>query len=72
MSEDARCDECGAVGRRRRMRMCPEGWFYGESADDETGAVMVIMVCSEKCKGSFFKPGPGRLTDANKKEAGPH
>jgi len=36
MSDDCRCDKCGARGRRRRFTFAPEGWFFIETlVDDE-------------------------------------
>lgn len=69
MADEFKCECCKAVGMRKRMRLVPEGWLYAEVEDFETGAVMVLGICSATCMALFFKPGPGRLTDATRKEA---
>lgn len=59
------CEVCLKEGRRRMMRLCPEGWYYAEAAaviDGEPNGVFVIAVCSIECRDKFFKPGPGRMT----------
>lgn len=68
MADEMKCEGCSATGIRRRMCMCPDGWLYAECQDADTGQIMVITICSPSCLMLFFKPGPGRLTDATKKE----
>lgn len=68
MSDDMRCEVCGAEGRRRAGAVCPEGWLYLEVADDDAdddagrrGLVLVASVCSRACAGRAWREGPGRL-----------
>ena len=68
MSDIFACDECGKEGRRQFMAMVPEGWLYGESRVAETDEIVVVGVCSEGCRDSFFRPGPGRITVDSEKE----
>lgn len=56
MSDLEHCDVCRAQGMRRSNRWAPDGWLYGFSTDDTEGGATVVMVCSEKCRDSFFKP----------------
>lgn len=71
MSEDFDCEVCGLVGRRRRMAHVPDGWYFAEMVDGETGVVYVMGVCSEQCRNRFFRKGPGRMTTEGKEPYGP-
>lgn len=62
---DFECEVCGCKGKRSPMRHVPDGWFYGEMAD-EVGEVYVIGVCSVACREAFFRPGPGLMTTEGK------
>lgn len=67
MSEKVHCDNCGAEGRRKMMKVCPEGWSYAEikMEDHLDGGgepeVVFIYACSDKCQAVKWKPGPGSL-----------
>lgn len=65
MSDDAKCDGCGKIGRRRRRYPCPVGWYYLEAKDDEDpNSTIIVLACSEACMVMQWKPGPGdRFTD---------
>lgn len=65
VSDDTYCDVCRKLGRRRVMKHCPDGWFYGESPNDDDENPLnnthIVVICSEQCKNRFFLPGPGDL-----------
>lgn len=64
MSDDCRCDKCGARGRRRRFTFAPEGWFFIETLiDDEEPKLgtTIIRVCSKECAMAMWEQGPGDL-----------
>lgn len=63
MSDEMHCCVCHVSGRRRLLRHCPEGWFYGEFIDDEDPGKgpYVLAVCSKACSEAFWLVGPGRL-----------
>lgn len=68
MADRAICDVCGEIGLRKRGYLAPEGWFFGESANDETGEIHVVSVCSISCCANFFRPGPHKYTSGTEKE----
>lgn len=75
MSEPFHCEVCRKEGRRRMMKMVPEGWFYAEAyiQDADTGDIkdiLVLGVCSEECKAKFWNRGPGKLEPGIEKQ--PH
>lgn len=57
MSEPVTCDVCGKVGRRKRGFLCPDDWYYMESAVD--GETVIIYACSESCQTIPWLRGPG-------------
>lgn len=64
MSDDMLCEVCGRSGRRRKMKHCPDGWYYAETLVEGPGgkqAVYVLAACSETCRNTFWRPGPGDL-----------
>jgi hypothetical protein len=69
VSEDFKCENCSTVERRHRGHLVPYGWLYAEVTDFDTGQIIVIGICSASCLLTFFKPGPGKLTDATRKES---
>ena len=70
MSSDITCEVCGANGRRRMMTWCPEGWFYSEVRDDDTDEILMVVVCSERCRNDFWKVGPGLMDPVEVMNAG--
>ena len=70
MSDDCRCDNCGAMGRRRRWTMAPPGWLFMEVEADDDGEleIFVLWACKEACALALWKKGPGRLTVDSKKD----
>lgn len=68
MSDDCRCDNCGAIGRRRRWTMAPSDWLFMEVANCEDGEIFVFWACKEACALALWKKGPGRLTEDSKKD----
>jgi hypothetical protein len=42
-------------------KMAPEGWWYLEAMNDENGEIIVVWACSDFCKMSMWKLGPGKL-----------
>jgi hypothetical protein len=68
MSDDIRCEVCGAWGRRRMGRVAPEGWFWAEVfREDENHRrdtaldTLLIVACSIRCALAFWFKGPGQL-----------
>ena len=64
MSDDCRCDKCGARGRSRRFTFAPEGWFFIETlVDDEEpeAGTTILRVCSKECAMGMWEAGPGDL-----------
>lgn len=64
MSEDAKCEKCGARGRRRRFTFAPEGWLFIEAQiDDEEPALgtSILLACSKECAMGMWENGPGDL-----------
>lgn len=60
-SNIVKCDGCNAYGRRREGYMVPEHWFYIESvvAHSTRRRVHVVYACSNLCRDSLWKQGPG-------------
>ena len=56
-----RCEVCGKVGDRVEGAACPEDWWYAEVYDEEEPdeEELITTVCSTRCMGIFFRPGPG-------------
>lgn len=56
------CDNCGAHGGRAENAAAPDFWFYIESTDRTPGSrgLYVVWACSEECRASLWKLGPGR------------
>jgi hypothetical protein len=63
MSEPVECDRCGAVGRRRRFRIAPDGWLYAEFKDLTSGETYYAYACSPACAVVEWKAGPGDMRD---------
>lgn len=62
MSDTVKCDGCGKHGRRRIGKMAPADWFFLEAADElEPSNIIIVYACSEDCKKSLWKQGPGKL-----------
>lgn len=59
MSDLSVCDVCGNEGRRRTLKHCPDGWFFGEFPVDDQ--VVIAVACSAECCARFWHPGPGDL-----------
>lgn len=68
MSDDCRCDGCGKRGRRRMFTLAPADWFYAEFAIDDATEHYVVLACSEACKLSVWKPGPGKIISLTEEE----
>lgn len=67
MSESCKCDNCPAVGRRRRGAYAPDGWLFLEAQDEDTKEISVVYACSDTCALAQWRKGPGKLalTDAS-------
>lgn len=61
MSDDVQCDGCKRHGKRRRRTIAPEGWFFLERKLEDEDDSIIIWACSEACKDSLWRPGPGIL-----------
>lgn len=75
MSDEFLCEVCRKEGRRRAMKLVPEGWLYAEAYIEDLftrtiSDILVIGVCSEECKAKFWNRGPGKLEPGNVKQ--PH
>lgn len=64
MSDDAKCEGCGKLGRRPRRYLAPRDWLYLEvHEDDAEDDPFIVWACSETCAKGMWKPGPGPRQD---------
>lgn len=68
MSETMKCDFCETTAQRRMRHAAPEGWFYLEAMVED--AAVIIYACSERCRDSAWKHGPGDLREGLQDEEG--
>lgn len=66
MSDTMYCDVCKTPGERRMRTCAPAGWFWREVEVENDGKIdpektIMVYVCSEHCKNSFWKQGPGKF-----------
>lgn len=75
MSAEVKCDGCGVGGRRRMRAVAPAGWFYLEIQEDDEDTeddAMIAYACSEECRDTMWKRGPGRLDLSPPKRSTPN
>lgn len=67
MSDDCKCDQCGARGRRARGKLAPADWLFLETVVEDE--VVVTLACSQSCALKLWKKGPGELDLADESSA---